>query len=86
MPLRLKIDPGSKTTGLAAVNDATGQVVWAAELSHRGQQVKERLDQRRACRDPVGVATLAIARRVISTVDGALGGSHPPWRAGSPMW
>ncbi len=27
-----------------------GQVVWAAELSHRGQQVKERLDQRRACR------------------------------------
>ena len=26
-PLRLKIDPGSKTTGLALVNDATGQVV-----------------------------------------------------------
>ena len=25
-------------------------MVWAAELSHRGQQVKERLDQRRACR------------------------------------
>jgi RRXRR protein len=50
MPLRLKIDPGSKTTGLAAVNYATGQVVWAAELSHRGQQVKERLDQRRSRR------------------------------------
>src|SRR6516165_7312298 len=49
-PLRLKIDPGSKTTGLAVVNDATGQVVWAAELTHRGQQVKARLDQRRACR------------------------------------
>ncbi len=49
-PLRLKIDPGSKTTGLAVVNDATGQVVWAAELAHRGQQVKARLDQRRACR------------------------------------
>jgi hypothetical protein len=27
MPLRLKIDPGSKTTGLAVVHDATGQVV-----------------------------------------------------------
>jgi hypothetical protein len=39
-PLRLKIDPGSKTTGLAVVNDASGQVVWAAELTHRGQQVK----------------------------------------------
>jgi 5-methylcytosine-specific restriction endonuclease McrA len=49
-PVRLKIDPGSQTTGLAVVNDATGQVVWAAELTHRGQQVKARLDQRRMCR------------------------------------
>jgi len=49
-PLRLKIDPGAKTTGQAVVNDTTGQVVWAAELAHRGEQVKERLDQRRACR------------------------------------
>jgi len=49
-PLRLKIDPGSKTTGLALLNDATGQVVWAAELAHRGEQVIARLAQRRACR------------------------------------
>jgi 5-methylcytosine-specific restriction endonuclease McrA len=49
-PLRLKIDPGSKTTGLAVVDDATGQVVWAGELAHRGQQVRERLQKRRACR------------------------------------
>jgi len=49
-PLRLKIDPGAKTTGLAVVNDASGQVVWAGELAHRGEQVKERLAQRRACR------------------------------------
>ena len=49
-PLRLKIDPGSKTTGVALLNEATGQVVWAAELTHRGQQVKEHLDQRRSCR------------------------------------
>jgi 5-methylcytosine-specific restriction endonuclease McrA len=42
-PFRLKIDPGSKTTGLAVVNDATGQVVWAAELAHRGEQVRGRL-------------------------------------------
>ena len=49
-PLRLKIDPGSQTTGLALVNDASGEVVWAAELSHRGQQIKQRLDQRRAAR------------------------------------
>ena len=49
-PLRLKIDPGSKTTGLAVVNDATGQVVWAAELSHRGQAITKALADRRAVR------------------------------------
>ena len=49
-PIRLKIDPGSKTTGLALVNDATGQVIWAGELTHRGQQVREGLQRRRACR------------------------------------
>ncbi len=49
-PLRLKIDPGSKTTGMAVVNDATGQVVFAAEVEHRGQVIKKRLDDRRAIR------------------------------------
>ena len=49
-PLRLKIAPGSTTSGLAVVNDVTGHVVWAGDLAHRGQQIKERLDQRRACR------------------------------------
>ena len=32
-PLRLKLDPGANTTGLAIVNDATGEVVWAAEMA-----------------------------------------------------
>lgn len=49
-PLRLKIDPGSKITGLAIVNDASGEVVWAAELMHRGQTIKAALDDRRAIR------------------------------------
>ena len=49
-PLRLKIDPGSKTTGMAVVNDAKGQVVFAAEVEHRGQVIKKRLDDRRAIR------------------------------------
>ncbi len=48
--LRLKIDPGSKTTGLAIVNDDTGDIVFAAELQHRGQQIKKALDSRRALR------------------------------------
>jgi 5-methylcytosine-specific restriction endonuclease McrA len=49
-PLRIKIDPGSQATGLALVNDATGQVVFAAELQHRGQAIKKALDGRRAVR------------------------------------
>lgn len=49
-PLRLKIDPGSQTTGLALVNDTNGEVIWAAELTHRGERVKKRLAERRAAR------------------------------------
>jgi 5-methylcytosine-specific restriction endonuclease McrA len=49
-PLRVKIDPGSKVTGLAIVNDAYGEVVFAAELTHRGQAIKKALDSRRAVR------------------------------------
>jgi 5-methylcytosine-specific restriction endonuclease McrA len=49
-PLRLKIDPGSRTTGLALVSDASGDVVWAAELTHRGQRVRKHLADRRAVR------------------------------------
>ncbi|KKW13360.1 MAG: HNH endonuclease [Candidatus Gottesmanbacteria bacterium GW2011_GWB1_49_7] len=49
-PLRLKIDPGSKTTGMAIVDDATGEVVWAAEIEHRGQRIRDRLLARRQLR------------------------------------
>lgn len=49
-PLRIKIDPGSRTTGLALVNDASGEVVFAAELSHRGQDIAESNAARRTVR------------------------------------
>ena len=49
-PLRLKIDPGATTTGFALVDDACGEVVWAAELSHRGAEIRHALDTRRAVR------------------------------------
>jgi 5-methylcytosine-specific restriction endonuclease McrA len=49
-PLRVKLDPGSQTTGMAITNDATGEVVFAAELSHRGHKISEALDERRAIR------------------------------------
>jgi hypothetical protein len=46
--LRVKLDPGSKTTGIAVVNDQSGAVVFAAELIARGHQIRESLDSRRA--------------------------------------
>jgi 5-methylcytosine-specific restriction endonuclease McrA len=49
-PLRLKIDPGSQTTGIAVVHETSGEVVFAAELIHRGKQIKKRLASRRAVR------------------------------------
>src|SRR4028118_2395490 len=47
-PAQLKIDPGSKTTGLAIVQG--DKVLWGAELTHRGQQIKNDLESRRALR------------------------------------
>lgn len=61
-PLRIKLDPGSKATGLVLVRDteqvasATGEVQRGAavlnlfELVHRGRQISEALSARRAMR------------------------------------
>lgn len=49
-PLRIKIDPGSKTSGLAIINDANGALVFAAEITHRGKAIKTALDSRRRAR------------------------------------
>ncbi len=46
-PLRLKIDPGAKYTGIAIVNDVTGEIVFAAELQHRGFAIRESLLSRK---------------------------------------
>lgn len=48
--LRLKIDPGAKHTGIALVNDANGEVVFAAELKHRGLAIRDALTSRRQLR------------------------------------
>src|SRR6266568_1034859 len=49
-PLRVKLEPGSKATGLALVKDATGEVIFAAEITHRGAEIKHALDGRRGVR------------------------------------
>ncbi len=47
-PSRLKIDPGSRTTGLAILQG--DKVIWAAELAHRGLSIKSSLADRHALR------------------------------------
>ncbi len=49
-PHRIKIDPGSKTTGIAIVQEKTGRVTSALVVNHRGQNIKNSLDSRRALR------------------------------------
>ncbi|MTW21696.1 RNA-guided endonuclease IscB [Allochromatium palmeri] len=61
-PLRLKLDPGSRVTGLAIVRESeicdpdTGAVerlehgLWFGELAHRGQAIREALETRRQYR------------------------------------
>lgn len=44
----IKIDPGSKTTGLAILQG--NEVIWAAELVHRGNQITSDLASRAAIR------------------------------------
>jgi len=45
----IKLDPGSRTTGVAITNDKD-QVVMLAELEHRGHIIKRNLDKRRTVR------------------------------------
>ncbi|MDY6896730.1 MAG: RNA-guided endonuclease IscB [Cyanobacteriota bacterium] len=47
-PLTLKLDPGSKFTGIALLDGE--KVIWGAELEHRGYQIKDALLSRRQLR------------------------------------
>jgi len=51
-PMEVKIDPGSKTTGIAVTGkfQQGWTLLWAAELQHRGQAIKKALDTRRGIR------------------------------------
>ncbi|MBD0310483.1 MAG: HNH endonuclease, partial [Microcoleus sp. T1-bin1] len=46
--ITLKLDPGSKTTGIALVQGTV--VLFGAELTHRGQTIKSSLESRRVLR------------------------------------
>jgi hypothetical protein len=67
-PLTLKIDPGSKTTGMALVREAgpkaepKAEVVSLIELKHRGERIKKKLKQRAAFRRRRRLCQLALPR------------------------
>lgn len=46
--ITLKLDPGSKVTGVALVHN--NQLIWGAELHHRGQAIKQSIVSRQARR------------------------------------
>lgn len=47
---RVKLDPGSKTTGIALVREGDHKVLWAGEISHRGDAIRDALASRSALR------------------------------------
>lgn len=47
-PLTLKLDPGARYTGIALLDGEN--VIWLAELQHKGQQIKASLINRSALR------------------------------------
>ncbi len=52
-PVRIKIDPGSRATGMAMVResgDGIQHVLWLGEIAHRGHVIRDQLAQRRAFR------------------------------------
>ena len=51
-PVELKLDPGSKTTGIALVqsNQHGKTVVWVGEVEHRGEAIRKALLRRRLYR------------------------------------
>ena len=61
-PVRVKIDPGSKITGIALIADEAGnkpaKVLCLFRLVHRGRQISETLTARRAsgCRSQYGLS------------------------------
>jgi RRXRR protein len=59
-PLALKLDPGSKQTGIALVREsgATATVVALMELKHRGAAIRKALQQRAGLRHRSSIASI----------------------------
>jgi hypothetical protein len=74
---RAKLDPGSQTTGIAIVQEATGRIVWAAELSIAGKLFGTRCWRAGRSDGRAGGGTPAIALPASPTVAERTAGSRP---------
>lgn len=70
--LRLKIDPGAKFTGFSIVNDVSGEVVFAAELQHRGFAIRESLTSRRQLRSSTSIIIKALTPALLRSLSKTL--------------
>lgn len=48
--LEIRIDPGSRTTGITLIDIKTQRCIWALHVGHRGGQIKQDLIIRKGCR------------------------------------
>jgi hypothetical protein len=98
-PLRVKLDPGSKVTGIALVRESetvdfsSGElnrratVLLLMELVHRGQQISQALTARRQMRRRRRGKLRYRAPRFLNRGNSAPAGSPPPYNTGSiPPW
>jgi RRXRR protein len=75
-PVRVKIDPGSKATGVAIItdDDRPAKVLCLFKLAHRGRRISEAVTARRAFRREVGEYVLEKFDRACAYCAAAAGG------------
>lgn len=84
-PVELKVDPGSRTTGISLVADCKRgkKVIWAGNLNHRGLRIKKLLDARRSLRRTRRGRKPATANHALTTALARQGGYRLPYILGS---
>ncbi len=85
-PLRLKIDPGSHTTGLALVGETSGEVLWAGSSPIKGRRSSSACRSGERCAEGAGSAIHGTERRDLPTGAGRRAGYHPPRGVGYKTW
>ena len=81
---RVKVDPGAKATGIAVVQEETGNVVSASRSSTGARRLRRRWNRGERSGAVVEPARHATANHALTTALARRDGCRRPWRAGSP--